>query len=365
MGEFLRNIDWSSIHRERSIQFYTPALALFSWLYGVAQRLRYVAYDLGILKTQKLPGWVVSVGNITAGGTGKTPAVAALAKWALSERIKVSIISRGYGGAYKSRILEVSDGQRIRADSRLAGDEPLLLARKVPGSPVVLSKKRYLAGMYAHEKFGSDLLIIDDGFQHMPLARDLNLVLMDGSDPFGNGHLLPRGPLREPLDQLARADAFILTRFKHDQGDRTLAFLDDRYPDIPIFCADHVPEKVVFPRLEKVESPHALNGEQVVAFAGIGNPEVFRQTLEALGARVVAFCGFKDHYVYQKDDLDRLVRLKSRTGARYILTTEKDWMRVDSVWPECREVAYLSIQFSFLPGHEGVFRMIKNAFRKK
>ena len=102
-----------------------------------------------------------------------------------------------------------------------------------------------------------------------------------------------------------------------------------------------------------------------MAFAGIGNPEVFRETLEALGARVVAFCGFKDHYVYKKDDLDHLVRLKSQTDAQYILTTEKDWMRVGSMWPECSDVAYLCIQFSFLPGQEGVFRMIENAFRKK
>ena len=136
---------------------------------------------------------MVSVGNITAGGTGKTPAVAALTKWALSEKFKVSIISRGYGGEYKSRVLEVSDGQRIHADSRLAGDEPLLLAGKVPGSPVVLSRQRYLAGMYAYEKFASDLFIIDDGFQHMQLARDLNLMLMDGSDPFGMGIFFPGG----------------------------------------------------------------------------------------------------------------------------------------------------------------------------
>ena len=365
MGEFLRKTDWSSIHRERSIKFYTPVLALFSLLYGVAQRLRYVAYDLGILKKKKLPGWVVSVGNLTAGGTGKTPAVAALAKWALSEKLKVAIISRGYGGAYQSRVLEVSDGQRVHADSRLAGDEPLLLAGKVPGSPVVLSRQRYLAGMYAHEKFATELFIVDDGFQHMQLARDLNLVLMDGSDPFGNGHLLPRGPLREPLDQLARADAFILTRFKHEGGDRTLRFLKENHPDIPVFCADHVPDKVIFPRLDRVDSPKGLNEKRVVAFAGIGNPEAFRETLEALGARVVAFCGFKDHYVYKKDDLDRLVRLKSQSDAEYILTTEKDWMRVGSMWPECCDVAYLCIQFSFLPGQEGVFRMIENAFRKK
>ena len=366
----MRKIDWSSIHRERSLRFYTPVLAFFSGCYGLAQRLRYAAYDLGILKQKRLPGMVVSVGNLTAGGTGKTPAVAALAQWAVCREFNVSILSRGYGGAYQSPVLEVSDGRRVHADSRLAGDEPLLLAGKVPGAPVILSRQRHLAGMYAKEKFSSDFFILDDGFQHMQLARDFNLVLMDGADPFGNGHLLPRGPLREPMDQLARADAFILTRFNHDGGDRTLAFLKETYPDTPAYCADHVPDRIVFPGPNRVDSPHvdsphALNGKRVVAFAGIGNPEVFRETLEGLGARVVAFCGFQDHYVYRKDDLARLVRLKSQRAAQYLLTTEKDWMRMDSIGSECSEIAYLCIQFSFLPGQEGVFRMIENAYRKK
>ena len=365
MGRFLHRRDWSSIHREKSLKFYTPALAFFSWLYGFVQRLRYAAYGLGILKKKSLPGFVVSVGNLTAGGTGKTPAVAALAKWALSEKIKGCIISRGYGGRYKSRVLAVSDGQRILADSRLAGDEPVLLARNVPGCPVVLSRERYLAGMYANEKFGSDFFIIDDGFQHMQLERDLNLVLMDAAHPFGNGHLLPRGPLREPLGQLTRADAFILTRVKNDSDGRALTYLKEKYPHIPVFCADHVPDKVVFPRLDQVFSPQMLNEKRVVAFAGIGNPGAFRETLTEMGAEVIDFCGFKDHYSYKKEDLVRLVRLKLQTDAQYILTTEKDWMRIASIWPECSEIAYLSIQFSFLPGQEGVFRMIENAFRKK
>ncbi|MBW2708316.1 MAG: tetraacyldisaccharide 4'-kinase [Deltaproteobacteria bacterium] len=365
MGGFLHRIDWSSIHREKSLKFYTPALAFFSLLYGFVQRLRYAAYGLGLLKKKRLPGFVVSVGNLTAGGTGKTPAVAALAKWALSEKIQGCIISRGYGGRYKSRVLAVSDGQRILADSRLAGDEPVLLARKVPGIPVILSGERYRAGMYAHEKFGSDFFIMDDGFQHMQLERDLNLVLMDAAHPFGNGHLLPWGPLREPLDQLARADAFILTRFKDDRDGRSLAFLKEHYPHIPVFCADHVPDKVVFPCLDQVFSPQMLNGKRVVAFAGIGDPGVFRETLMEMGAEVVDFCGFKDHYSYKKEDLSRLVRLKSQTDAQYILTTEKDWMRIAAIWPDCSEIAYLSIQFSFRPGQEEIFRIIDHAFRKK
>ncbi len=365
MVDLFHNTDWSSIHRETSFRYYTPVLAFFSVLYGLAQRLRYAGYDLGILKKKNLPGLVVSVGNITAGGTGKTPAVAALAKWALSQKIKTCIISRGYGGEYKSDVLVVSDGRRILTDSRSAGDEPMLLARQVLGSPVVLARRRYRAGRVAQEKFGTELFIMDDGFQHMQLERDLNLLLMDAARPFGNGHLLPLGPLREPLDQLARADAFVLTRFSESRGARTSAFLKNKYPHIPVFCADHVPESVVFPLLDRVDSPDLLKEKRAVAFAGIGNPAVFRETLSALGAQVVDFFGFKDHYVYKKEDLERLVQLKEEKGAHYILTTEKDWMRMASIWPGCSSIAYLSVQFSFLPGQEGVFRMIENAFRKK
>lgn len=362
---FLNKNDWSTIHHERSFRYYTPALAFFSSIYALAQGLRYAAYGIGILKKKKLPGLVVSVGNITVGGTGKTPAVASFSKWALSRKIKVCIISRGYGGRYKSPVLEVSDGRQVLADSRLAGDEPVLLAEKVPGCPVVLSRERYLAGMYARRKFGSELFIIDDGFQHMQLERDLNLVLMNAARPFGNGHLLPRGPLREPLAQLKRADAFILTRYKEKRGGRTRAFLKERYPDVPVFCADHVPDKLVFPHQGRIESPETLNEKRVVAFAGIGNPRLFRETLLSLGADVVAFRGYKDHYAYGRNDLDRLVRLKRATGAQFIVTTEKDWMRIGRFSPECSGIAYLCIQFSFLPGQEGVFRMIENAFAKK
>ena len=305
------------------------------------------------------------MGNLTAGGTGKTPAVAAFAQWALDKNIQPAILSRGYGGQYKTRVLAVSDGKRVLTNARLAGDEPLLLARKVLGSPVVLSKERYGAGMYAHERFGCDFFILDDGFQHLQLARDVNLVLMDSTHPFGNGHLLPRGPLREPLDQLARADAFILTRFNRDGGGRSLAFLKEKFPHIPVFRADHVPDKAIFPRLDQVLSPHALREKRVVAFAGIGNPGVFRETLVKLGVEVVGFCGFRDHYPYQKEDLVNLVRMKSQTEAQYLLTTEKDWMKIAPIWPACADVGYLSIKFSFLPGQEGVFRMISDAYGKQ
>ena len=142
--------------------------------------------------------------NLTAGGTGKTPAACMLAEWARGEGYRIAVLSRGYGGSYREKVLEVSDGNRRHAGQDEAGDEPCLLSRRLLGVPVILSKRRYLAGLFAHEKFGTNFFVLDDGFQHLVLKRDLDIVLVDASDPFGNGRLeygvaislklIPRGP---------------------------------------------------------------------------------------------------------------------------------------------------------------------------
>ena len=320
---------------------------------------------------------MVSVGNLTVGGTGKTPAVVMLAEWALDQGHRVSILSRGYGGRNRQEILEVSDGKGKYADARMAGDEPSLLARAVPGSPVLISRDRYRAGIYGHRKFGSDLFILDDGFQHRKLQRDLDLILIDAKDPFGNGHLLPWGPLREPLSQLSRADAFILTRFRRAQGakhghlirhmpasENTLVFVKEQFPSIPVFCADHAPNRVVFPTTDEAHHPGFLRKKSVVAFAGIAHPECFKETLIELGADVIRFRSFRDHYLYQREDTDELIRMKEKTGADYLLTTEKDWMRIAPAALRYRDLAYLSIRFRLLPGHEGLLRIISDGLRK-
>ncbi len=380
--------NWSRIHQKRRFGLWSLPLAFFSILYGVGVRFRLKAYEKRIFRGKSLPGFVVSVGNITAGGTGKTPAVAMLAKWALGEGHRVAILSKGYGGRYKQEVLEVSDGKHIHADSQVAGDEPVLLARGVSGSPVVISKNRYLAGIYAHKKFDSDFFILDDGFQHLGLERNLNLALIDASEPFGNAHLLPWGPLREPLSQLERADCLILTRFSRvessqGRGQRaesnatgnapgamrspqeTLAFLKEKFPSTPVFCADHIPDKLVFPLSGEAHTPGFLRGKRVLAFAGIANPEQFQESLIELGADVVQFKGFRDHYHFEEDEIRELIQMKERIGARYLLTTEKDWMRIASfafttAAPMHNDLAYLSVRFAFLPGQESIFGIIRN-----
>jgi len=154
---------------QKGIGPWTCLLAAFSVLYSLGLKFRFLAYRYGFFKRKSLPGFVVSVGNLTVGGTGKTPATVMLAKWALNQGYQVAVLSRGHGGRYKSKVFEVSDGKNISDDPTETGDEPYLLAKNLPGVPVVLSKKRYLGGLFAREKFGTDFFILDDGFQHLEL----------------------------------------------------------------------------------------------------------------------------------------------------------------------------------------------------
>jgi tetraacyldisaccharide 4'-kinase len=362
-------------------------MALCSAIYGLGVRLRLGAYATDIFRGRTLPGFVVSVGNLTAGGTGKTPAVVMLAQWAIGQGLRAAVLSRGYGSQGHQDIFEVSDGQGRYADMRMAGDEPSLIARAVPEGPVIISRNRHQAGIYAYKKFGSDFFILDDGFQHLQLERNLNLVLMDATDPFGNGHLLPWGPLREPVKQLNRADAFILTRFSRGQSveggvsgikrnigqealhalspaEKALAFLKERFPSTPVFHADHCPDKVVFPATGEAHDAGFLKKKGVVAFAGIAHPEYFKELLIALGVDVIRFRGFRDHCAFTRKDLEDMIHSKEAAGAHYLLTTEKDWMRIAPFAPGYGDLAYLRIRFSLLPDQDGLFRMILDGLKK-
>ena len=355
--------EWPRIHQEAPAGVCSPLLALFSQLYGLGVRFRQLAYKRGLFKQKRLPGFVLSIGNLTAGGTGKTPAVVMLGKWALAQGYHVAILSRGYGGQYTTEVLEVSDGERIKADPRESGDEPYLLAKELYGIPILISKKRFFAGSFAHRMFGTEFFILDDGFQHLPLKRDLDLVLLDAIRPFGNGHLLPWGPLREPVDQLVRADAAIVTRFG-TQGSRggALDFLKREFPAIPAFCADHVPDRVVFPHLNEAHEPGFLRGKRVLAFAGIAQPEEFRDTLVRVGADIAYFKGFRDHYRFKRDEIQALIQMKDELGAQYLITTEKDWVRIPPEASEYADMAYLRINFILVSGQDDFFKMVNSAF---
>jgi tetraacyldisaccharide 4'-kinase len=296
-------------------------LYLPSKLYELAVRTRLALYQNGFLKTYKLNAPVISVGNLTVGGTGKTPCVAFLAELLLHEGHQVAILSRGYKRRSKGRV-EVSNGEDILCGPQEAGDEPYLLARYCPGVRVVVDADRYAAGKWLAERNAATVFILDDGYQHLRLARDLNLALVDATEPLTG--MLPAGRLREPLSGLRRADAVIVTRsdmkFDRDELERTIL----KHAKLPIFYAHH--EMTKMRRLVDSETICAaeLAGRKVASFSGIARPERFITDLSNLGIQVSRRFDFPDHHRYQPAEIRRILNLAREAGVDAIVTTEKD-----------------------------------------
>lgn len=337
------------------------ALYLLSLVYGGAVRIRTHGFHKAILASRRLPCAVISIGNLTVGGTGKTPMTIHVAQRARDLGYKVVILSRGYGGSAGKAGGVVSDGRALRMTPETAGDEPFMMADRLRDIPVVVGRDRFSAGTEAVAKFKPAVLVLDDGFQHRSLMRDLDLVLLDHRHPLGNGHLLPRGPLREPLSALARGDAFILTRCDADddgQSAATLSLLQTGQTigsDTPVFRSFHIPRVLKIIRTGadpgdaavSTEDGSEVAGRLVFAFSGIARNDDFRSTVEGLGCRLAGFKAFPDHYPYRHGDVDHLKRVSEASGAELILTTEKDAVRIpDGVsWPVDLVVIGLDIAF--------------------
>lgn len=356
--------DWAKIHRDRGFKLSYLPLSLLSLIYGIGVRLRLKGVRSG--KKKGLPGFTISIGNLTAGGTGKTPATCMMAEWARGEGYNVAVLSRGYGGKSREKVTIVSDGDNILAGPAEAGDEPYLMAGKLPGVPVITAKDRYLAGMTAANRFGSSFFILDDGYQHLGLKRDLDLLLLDASMPFGNCRLLPRGPLREPVAEISRAKAVILTRAgslkRGNELDNDLRVL---LQDTPIFMCEHLPDKITFPSQNMSYDPSFLRGKRVVAFAGIARPDSFRDTLVNLGADILCFRAFPDHHPFSNNEIGGLREERDRSGAELLITTEKDWARAANLLSGDDYASYLTIRFDFLGEREGFFRMVREGIINK
>jgi tetraacyldisaccharide 4'-kinase len=319
------------------------ALRLISLPYGGIVAARNRLYEGGVLRQQKLPRPVISVGNLTVGGTGKTPTVIFMAHILKDRGYRPAVLSRGYGGCANAPVNVVSDGNRILMGWREAGDEPILIAHAAPGIPVLTGNRRLLSGRAAVENFGADVLILDDGFQHRSLFRDIDMVLLDTARPFGNGFLLPRGPLREPPDSLRRADILLRT------GDAENGEPLRKAASPPSFRAIHKPQGVVAGGTQRIEMVAALLGQKVFAFAGIGSPEAFRRSLTELGAAVVGFRVFPDHHPYDLSDIENLRRLAAESGAARIITTEKDGIRLADFPDFLAELFLLRIAMEMTP----------------
>jgi tetraacyldisaccharide 4'-kinase len=297
-----------------------PALLLwpFSLLYGSIMQIRNWLYDNGLLKQHQLNCTVISVGNIRVGGTGKTPTVLCLAEFLRARGLMVGLLSRGYGRTSEGPVW-VSDGRDVLVGPEGAGDEPLLMARALD-VPVLVDSNRVRGGRMMLERYDLDVIILDDAFQHRRLYRTMDIVTMAGNREMGNGWCLPAGPLREFQRNLRRADVvWINQTVPHVKGHET------RTDEI---VARYEPDSIVDGSGRVL--PVTLSGKRVLAFCGLASPERFRNTLEQLGAVVHSLMSFPDHHRYQDRDLDRLEQQFRESDCEWLITTEKDWVKISN-----------------------------------
>lgn len=330
-----------------------PPLALAALVFRAGAALRGALYDAGVLRAVRVKVPVVSIGNLAVGGAGKTPVAMAVARRLLGRGRRVALLSRGYG-AVRADARVVADGARLLLGPDEGGDEPVLLALRLPGVPVLCGPRRAELAAAAVRDHGADALLLDDGFQHRALARDLDVVVLDAANPFGNGRLLPAGPNREPRAALRRAGLLWLSRV--DQAEpgrlaalRTLARAATGRDPVE---SRHAPLGLVDGGLAPAGGVEALRGRRVLLLAGIARPEGFRRTLLALGAEVVAEAVFPDHHPFSPADLDRARASADAARCDLLVTTEKDAVRLPPSAAADARVRALRIEAEVLGGGE-------------
>ena len=311
-----------------------PLNRLYETIVGARNSL----YDAGVFKSHSLGAKTVSIGNITVGGTGKTPLVAFVAEVLAGAGEKVCILTRGYGRENPRKQVLVSDGEKITADFRAAGDEPFELAGKLLGKAIIVANaNRAAAGNWAREKFAVTAFVLDDAFQHRRVKRDFDVVCIDATNPFGNGKTLPTGILREPLNNLKRAGAIVITRANLIEGISDLKSEIAKYNrSCPIFVSenrisglielkDFLAVPLVSPR---AADDRRLAAGNCLAFCALGNPNNFFEQLRGENFNLVAVETFPDHHFYAPNDIAKLVAKANRTNAETLLTTAKDAVKL-------------------------------------
>jgi tetraacyldisaccharide 4'-kinase len=328
---------------------------------GISEYLYYIGLSAkkawSLRNQKKLPCRVISVGNLTLGGTGKTPATIALAEEAKRRGFFPVVLTRGYKGSAKGPCF-VTRGGGALLNAAEAGDEPVLMAGKLAGVPIVKSGSRYEAGLFALQHLNSlppipnsqILFILDDGFQHWKLFRDKDILLIDSGDPFGNRSLLPLGNLREPLGAMKRADIVVLTKCKSPAGlqgkeaEGHIAEIKKYNAHAPLFLSGH---SIVNARLRTGEkiSPDLIKSRKVFFFCALGDPGSFKSTVEATGAVITGGRNFRDHYAYSAEDLEKIKAEAGKSRAEWIVTSEKDMIKIrDLDLPE--NIIIIEIEFS-------------------
>lgn len=311
----------------------TVALAPFSGIYGIFVKARNACYRHGIFRTQRVGAPVISIGNLTYGGTGKTPLVEWTARELVSLGRKVCVLTRGYGRDDPARRVVASNGKELLADVTQTGDEAFMLAGRLQGeAAVICDANRISAAGWAIENLGSNAFVLDDAFQHQRIARDLNILTVDATNPWGNRRSLPSGILREPISELSRADCVIITRANSQNSERLQAEIQQLHPGIPVLLSRM---KHTLLRAIRTGSPSIAIDEiktlSVGAFCGIGNSESFFTLLRSEGYALTYERSFRDHYKFTQTDINEIVREARDKGAQALLTTAKDAVKLRSL----------------------------------
>jgi len=307
-------------------------LKAVSTIYYIIVKSRRFLYRNGILKSKELNNKVISIGNITVGGTGKTPFTAFLVE-KLKHDNDITVISRGYGAEQKAKKpIRVRNEGKLLCGAELAGDELFMLAEKIKDVNFIRARDRYSGGVMAEENGFLGLIILDDGFQHYQLERDLDILLIDGRNPFSNRKLLPAGLLREPFSEIKRADIIIITRTENlDEGEidrieKKLSSCTDEKK--PVFRAEIKNDSILTLDSLQKHSLEFLQNRKVFAFCGIGSPDAFKRSLKDSNADIAGFKAFADHHSYSEEDLLNLAEKFQKSAAEIMVTTEKDSVKI-------------------------------------
>lgn len=360
-----RGAAWfSHLMEEPSPAWYEKgALAILngaSQVYERAVLARCQSYQNGRRKAVRLPVPVISLGNITVGGTGKTPTACMLARQLQQAGYKPALLNRGYRSRQEHGLAIMSDeAGHILLSAEEGGDEAYLMALQLPGVPVIVGRDRAAAGQLAIERFNVDVILLDDAYQHWQLERDLDIVLVDATNPFGNGHVLPRGILREPLSQLGRAGMFLLTKAdmkKPEERDEICRRLHQYNKAAPVVMAAHTPRWCIpfaqWLQPGKRQGNAAAAQEQpVFTVCALGNPAAFEATVREFGLTAAGTLRFDDHHQYTAEDISRMARQAQALGA-VIVTTEKDAVKlpVEAVQRSAVPIYVLGIEIEILSG---------------
>ncbi len=352
-------------------------LYLISLIYKGLVNLRLLGYQLGFSGKERLNCFVISLGNITVGGTGKTPTAQRLAKEIRDMGYRVVILNRGYRAKFYGEVGIVSDGKNLNMDATEAGDEAYMLAKHLPNVPVLIGARRAVTGQYAIENFGAQVVILDDGYQHWQVIRDLDILLIDAVSVFGNGHLLPRGTLRESISHISRASVCLLTKVDQAQeGSRDLIRQTVRKYNSSALLVESIHEpRCLIPLAEwstdlagEGISVETINGRKVMAVSAIGNPASFERTLRDLGAEIVSSLRYPDHHDYTVPEMEDILRQADSFAAEMIIVTEKDAVKIpDEVAKENWRIPIyvISVEVKFQSGADDFKKLLRERLAEK